>query len=51
MVSNGLEQPETVQNGDSYIDGPCGGLIGVAVVWFAAGLMIAALMIAIWRVT
>lgn len=49
MVSNSPERSETVQNGDSYSDGPCGGLLGVATVWFAAGLMVAALMIAIWR--
>jgi hypothetical protein len=61
MVSNGSERSETAP--DDYrlaggvwprpVDDPdyCGGLYGVAVVWFAAGLMVAALMIAIWLVT
>ena len=36
--------------GEEEPEYPCGGLYGVAVVWFAAGLMVAALMIAIWLV-
>lgn len=45
MAQNGPERAETVQNDIYAVDGPCGALIGVALIYFAAGILV---MGAIW---